>query len=262
MNDMFFTSLGPRRGSQIRQVAGGTRARQTERGWEIRTLGTDAWRSIDHEPGVGAAAEAGGWQSWSNWTNQTQNPVVSFVSEWTVPVPPPKANGQTIYLFNGLLDAAGHHIVQPVLQWGPSPARGSTNAWGLASFWVGGPHELMFTTHWTEVAPGTVVAGRLTLQAQNNGLFSCTAEFDGYPATQLTSENLPPMVQCVLTLEAYGTGPNAPYPNVSFTEFSAISIAPDLVAANVRWVASGGAVIRKDGGTGARVDVAYPAIGS
>lgn len=179
-----------------------------------------------------------------------------------VPVPPAKANGQTIYLFNGLLDATGNHIVQPVLQWGPSPARGSTNAWGLASFWVGGPDDLMFTTHWTGVGPGAIVAGRLTLEVQNNDLFSCTAEFDGYPATQLTSENLPPMVECVLTLEAYGTGPNAPYPNVSFTEFSAISIAPDLVAANVRWVANGGAVIRKDGGTGARVDVAYPAIGS
>lgn len=262
MNDIFFTSLGPRRGSQIRHVAGGTRARQTDRGWEIQTLGTDAWTSIDHEPETGVAAAPGGWQSWTRWTNRTRNPVVSFVAEWTVPVPPKIASGQTIYLFNGLQDAPGHHIVQPVLQWGPSPARGSTNAWGLASFWVGGQNDLMFTTHWEAIAPGTVVTGRMTLEVQANGLFSCTAEFDGYPATQLTAENLPPMIDCVMTLESYGTGPTAPYPLVPFTEFRAISIAPDTVAANVRWTASGGAVIKRDGGTGACIDVAYPTAGT
>ncbi|MDH2356357.1 hypothetical protein QCM80_37730 [Bradyrhizobium sp. SSUT112] len=262
MNEIFFTSKGPRRGSQVRQVRGGTQVRQTDRGWELRTFRTDAWTSIDHEAAIEVAVAPGGWQSWSSWTNRSAQPIASFVARWTVPAPPAVANGQTIYLFSGLQDAAGEHIVQPVLQWGPSPARGSTNAWGLASFWVGGQNDLMFTTHWEEVAPGTVVIGRMTLTAQNNGLFSCTAEFDGYPATQLTSENLPAMVDCVLTLEAYGTGPNAPYPEVSVTEFSAISIAPDFVAANVRWAASGGAVIKRDGGTDACIDVAYPVAGA
>jgi hypothetical protein len=165
MNDIFFTSLGRRKGSQIRRVEGGTRVRQSNRGWEIRALGTDAWTSIDHKPEAQLETETGGWQSWSRWTNRTSHPIVSFVAQWTVPVAPAAANGQTIYLFNGLQDAAGHHIVQPVLQWGPSPARGSTNAWGLASFWVGGPKDLMFTTHWGEVTPGTVVIGRITLAA-------------------------------------------------------------------------------------------------
>lgn len=126
----------------------------------------------------------------------------------------------------------------------------------------GGPNDLMFTTHWEEVTPGTVVTGRMTLAPQTNGLFSCTAEFDGYPSTQLTSENLPPMVDCVLTLEAYGTGRTAPYPDIPFTEFSAITIEPDVVAADVRWAVSGGAVVQKDGGTGACVDVAYPVAGA
>lgn len=51
----------------------------------------------------------------------------------------------------------------------------------LASFWVGGHNDLMFTRHWEEVAAGTVVTGRMTVDAQDNGLFSCTTEFDGYP---------------------------------------------------------------------------------
>ncbi|SCB52042.1 hypothetical protein GA0061098_1016143 [Bradyrhizobium shewense] len=102
----------------------------------------------------------------------------------------------------------------------------------------------------------------MTLAAQNNRLFSCTTEFDGYPSTQLTAENLPALVECVLTLESYRTGPTAPYPKVPFTEFSAISVGSDAVAAKVRWAASGGAVIKKDGGTDACVDVAYPVTGT
>src|SRR5262245_34479638 len=142
MNDIFFTSNGPRRESQVRRVGGGTRVRQTDRGWEIQALGTDAWTSIDHKREAGLEAKTEGWQSWSRWINRTSQRIVSFVAQWTVPVAPAAANGQTIYLFNGLQDAAGRHIVQPVLQWGPSPARGSTNAWGLASFWVGGRNDL------------------------------------------------------------------------------------------------------------------------
>lgn len=132
----------------------------------------------------------------------------------------------------------------------------------LASFWVGGRNDLMFTRHWEEVAPATVVTGRMTVDAQDNALFSCTTEFDGYPSTQLTAENLPALVECVLTLESYRTGPTAPYPKVPFTEFSAISVGSDAVAAKVRCAASGAAVIKKDGGTDACVDVAYPVTGT
>jgi hypothetical protein len=263
MDDVYFTSRGPRKASQIRQVPGGARVRQTGLGWEMRTMDTVSWTSIDQAPPVtSTVTPAGGWQSWCTWTNRSLQPIGSFESRWTVPVAPAAANGQTIYLFNGLQDANGKHIVQPVLQWGRSPAKGSTNAWGLASFWVGGQNDLMFTTDWVEVAPGAVVTGRMTLNAQDNGLVSCTTEFDSFPATQLTAENLPPLVECVLTLEAYSTGPAAPFPAVPFTEFSAVTVAPDTVAAKVAWVPNGRAVIKKDGGSGACIDVVYPTAGS
>ena len=211
-----------------------------------------AWRSFDHSappPPIRAAAAADGWQSWSSWINRSGLPIASFVSQWTVPVAPATANGQTIYLFNGLQDATGTHIVQPVLQWGPSPARGSIDAWGLSSFWVGGPDDPMFTTHWTPVAAGTVVTGRMTVEAQPNGLFSCTSEFDGYPTTQLTAENLPALVDCVLTLEAYKIGPGAPYPNVPITEFSGITFTPAAVPAS-RVGVKGPRGNKKGGGVG------------
>lgn len=262
VQEVFFTSKGPRNALQIRQVEGGTRVRQTNLGWEARTLGAEVWTSLDHKPPTEAVtAASGGWQSWSSWTNRTAQSLAAFEAKWTVPVAPATANGQTIYLFNGLQDANGTHIVQPVLQWGRSPAKGSTNAWGLASFWVGRANDLMFTTHWVAVEPGTIVTGRMTLDAQDNGLVSCTSEFDNYPATQLTAENLPPLVDCVLTLEAYSTGPHAPYPDVPITEFSAVTIAPAAVAAKVAWSVNGRAAIKKDGGSDACIDVAYPSAG-
>jgi hypothetical protein len=46
-----------------------------------------------------------GWQSWCTWTNGTSQPIASFESRWAEPIAPATANGQTIYLFNGLLDA-------------------------------------------------------------------------------------------------------------------------------------------------------------
>jgi hypothetical protein len=131
-------------------------------------------------PAADEAAADGGWQSWCTWNNGAAQPIASFEARWTVPVAPVSANGQTIYLFNGLLDAGGTHILQPVLQWGRSPAVGSTNARGLSSFWVGGQNDMMFTTDWVTVAPGDVVIGRMTVNPQGNGLVSCTTEFDGY----------------------------------------------------------------------------------
>jgi hypothetical protein len=263
MDDVFFTSRGKRKASQIRRVPGGSKVRRAGTGWEMLKLGMQSWTSI---PGVPLAADeaaaGGGWQSWCTWNNGTPQPIASFEARWTVPVAPVTANGQTIYLFNGLLDAGGTHILQPVLQWGRSPAVGSTNAWGLSSFWVGGQNEMMFTTDWVAVAPGDVVTGRMTVNPQDNGLVSCTTEFDGHPATQLTAENLPPLVECVLTLEAYATGAGAPYPAVPFTEFDGVVVAPDAAAAAVKWVPNGGAIIKADGGERAIVDVIYPSAGA
>jgi hypothetical protein len=49
-----------------------------------------------------------------------------------------------------------------------------------------------------------------------------------------------------------------PYPDVPITEFSAVTISPTAVAAKVAWSVSGCAVIKKDGGNDASIDVALP----
>jgi hypothetical protein len=78
MDDVFFTSKGPRNASHIRRVEGGSHVRQTELGWEMRTLDAETWTSIDHKPpATDIVAVMGGWQSRSRWTNQASRPIIS-----------------------------------------------------------------------------------------------------------------------------------------------------------------------------------------
>ena len=248
MRDYLLTSKGPRQRSQIFSVAGGSRVRRSDVASQMATL----------ESTLEAQAVSGGWQSWADWRNTDQTPVSTFAAAWRVPPAPTVANGQLIYLFNALQDAQGQHILQPVLQWGFSPARGSGYAWGLASFWVGQATDPMFCTEWVGVAPETLVTGRMTVAPQENGPFSCTCEFDGYPGTQLTAQSLPALVDCTLTLEAYNTGPNAPYPQIVGTDFTSVGITTGTTAPALQWTLYGSAAVKADG----VVEVTYPVAGA
>jgi hypothetical protein len=207
-------------------------------------------------------ATQGGWVSWGSWTNQTGSRITTFVTSWEVPPAPAVAGGQLIYLFNGLEDTDQKHILQPVLQWGVSPAKGSGNAWGLASFWVGQDTDPMFCSEWVAVQPGTVVTGRMTVEAEADGLFSCTCSFDGYPGTELTAEELPALVNCSLALEAYNTGPNAPYPAIAGSDFVRTNVDAANGVPNLNWASNGNAVVVQDGGANADVRVVYPQAGA
>lgn len=252
-SEYFPTSKGPQHRSQIFSVKGGSHVRRSKATVQVRLPESAAWQTIATPPP--AAQDQGGWISWTDWRDAGPNQITSFAASWQVPPAPSAANGQLIYLFDGLQDANGQHILQPVLQWGTSPAQGSGNAWGLSSFWVGQPSDPMFYTEWVPVAPGTVVTGRMTIVAQADGLFSCTCEFDNYPGTRLTAEDLPALVDCVLTLEAYDTGINAPYPNIPSTCFSAVTVSAGSLTAAVQWTRYGGARVEANG----NVDVVYPA---
>lgn len=77
---------------------------------------------------------ADGWWLNSWWTSASQ--ITSLTSKWVVP-PAPSSNGALIYLFPSVEPADGSAIVQPVLQWGVSPAGGG-NSWKLANWYVRG----------------------------------------------------------------------------------------------------------------------------
>jgi hypothetical protein len=244
------TSKGLRLASQVVELRGGSSVSRPQKG----AAGHAESTQNAAEQAQAAATTSGGWISWGSWESAAADPIVSFVASWTVPPVPLQGTGQLIYLFNALQDAAGAHILQPVLQWGSSPALNSGAYWGLASFWVGGKDDPMFCSEFVRVSPGATVTGRMEVSLQPNGLYSCSCSFDGFPGTQLTAQNLPALVNATVTLEAYDVGPQAPYPAVSGTKFTGIDVELDFGPPVLDWAENGGATVSSDGA----VEVLYP----
>ena len=166
------TSKGIRLASQVVAVRGGSRVSRPQNG---RSVHAEAMQNSPEQTRALTAASSGGWISWGSWQSAATDPIVSFVASWTVPPAPVQGNGQLVYLFNALQDGAGAHILQPVLQWGLSPALNSGPYWGLASFWVGDPDDPMFCSEFVPISPGATVTGRMEVSVQQNGLFSCSS---------------------------------------------------------------------------------------
>jgi len=87
---------------------------------------------LEHDPGTG-----NGWVEASNWLVSlgSGDNLDEIAGDWNVPSDP-KVNGALIYLFNGMEPSTFKWILQPVLQYGASPAGGG-NYWGIASWLVG-----------------------------------------------------------------------------------------------------------------------------
>jgi hypothetical protein len=106
----------------------------------------NSWVSSSHTT---AATNAHGY----NWFN--------FMAGWFhVPTADPGANGQLLYFFNGLVTPSSTHIIQPVLQWGTSPAGGG-NKWSIASWYV---DNMGNATHSSliDVLPGELLLGGMS----------------------------------------------------------------------------------------------------
>jgi hypothetical protein len=102
---------------------------------------------------------ASGWVASSNQEAPTEGTgwFKRIHGEWTVPPAPTAANGQLIYMFNSLMPADYSRIIQPVLQWGVSPAGGG-DYWSVASWDVIDAHT-GFHSSLLRVEPGDRIVG-------------------------------------------------------------------------------------------------------
>jgi hypothetical protein len=106
-----------------------------------------------------------GWITYTSWTNfDPATPISYFSTTWAVPPAPSRDDGQTIYIFNGLMNN-GSWILQPVLQWGTSPAGGG-NSWSVANWYVWGQSGPAFHTDPVEVSPGDTLQGIVYMTRQ------------------------------------------------------------------------------------------------
>ncbi len=173
-----------------------------------------------------------GWITNSLFTNTTAQPFSFFSTVWTVPPGPATQSGQTIFLFNALIDSAQNDILQPVLQWGPSQAGGG-NSWVVACWYIDSSGNAFYHDP-VPVNEGDTLVGVMSLTGQSGGAFNYNCFFQGIDNTELVINNISELVVATETLECYGIQQCSDYPNTSFTAMAGIDIkvaAPGTPAA-------------------------------
>jgi len=94
------------------------------------------------------------WKAWTQYENPSK---ISYLyGEWQVPPIPPFSDGQILYFWNGVEPEDNSAVLQPVLQYGLTPAGGG-NYWGIASWYVSNADA--FSTKVLALNPGDIVTG-------------------------------------------------------------------------------------------------------
>ncbi|MGA7930178.1 MAG: hypothetical protein WCA20_29820, partial [Candidatus Sulfotelmatobacter sp.] len=114
---------------------------------------------LANPPGTG-----NGWVEDSEWNVplSSSDNIDYMAGSWTVPERP-LSNGALIYLFNGIEPSTKNWILQPVLQYGVSPAGGG-NYWAIAS-WLVGSNGYAYHSPLYTVQPGHSILGYTKLTA-------------------------------------------------------------------------------------------------
>src|SRR5262249_31475630 len=133
-----------------------------------------------------------GWITNSIWSNTSGQPISFFTTTWRVPSAPGKQDGQTIFLFNALLNSAQNDILHPVLQWGPSQAGGG-NYWSVSCWFIDSSGNA-FYRDLVRVNEGDTLVGVMRLTAQTDGMFSYDCSFQGIGGMDLTIQNVSEML--------------------------------------------------------------------
>lgn len=180
--------------------------------------------------GINATNNSNTWDFKDGWTTyancqiyvSTPEPVVYFSTDWTVPQPPLKKSGQLIYIFNGLntIEDGVSYILQPVLQWGKSPAGGG-DYWSVCNWFV--TSNQFFYDSLIKVNPGTKLQGLIKLISTTDSIFTYTSSFVG-----LTSEfqviNSPRLFDPCEVLETFNLLDCDQYPSQEKVTMSNIKI--------------------------------------
>ncbi len=172
-----------------------------------------------------------GWVTWAFWLNDTGSPIVSLATRWSVPAAPSTDSGQTIFLFDALVDAASQNLVQPVVWWGPSAVGGGA-CWSAAS-WFTDASGHVFHSDVVQVSTGRRLTGAMTIEGGDAR--RCACAFLELPETRLAIDAVPDLVMATETLEAYGAARATDYPATDRTEMTAIALAIGAPLDEIPW---------------------------
>ena len=229
-------------------------------GNEIHLL--DAAKNVVHVAQVNNTELPGwknGWIAYAAWYNTGSSPISYLNTTWKVPPAPATYNGQLVYLFNSIEPGTGAAILQPVLQYGISPAGGGAY-WSVANWYVTSTDA--YHTSLADVAVGQALYGIIELLSTSASGYTYASQFDGI-GDALYLNNSAELVWATETLEAYGVTAATDYPSGS-TLFYNINLYATSVVPSVSWyvvndVADGlYASVVTDGATNAEIEITYP----
>ena len=168
-----------------------------------------------------------GWVTYAECSIYGINPptIREFSSKWIVPSPPIKRSSQLLYLFISLMtiEEGKGHILQPVLQWGVSPAGGG-EYWSICNWYVTSDN-LFFHDSLVRVNPGDTIEGSISLIANYNNSYSYRSSFKLHSLeTNFVVENLPELLKPHIVLEAYNVTDCNEYPLDEKLRFTNIHI--------------------------------------
>ena len=150
-----------------------------------------------------------GWVTYAECEAFVHNPTPTYFSaEWTVLSPPLKKSDQLIYIFDGLSGTHSFYdgstityIIQPVLQWGPSPAGGG-NYWAICNWFVTNKGQY-FHDSLIRVTPGDKLQGIVKVISHSDSTYTYNSRFLGY-GNGLDIHNSKALDRGYLALETYG----------------------------------------------------------
>lgn len=169
------------------------------------------------------------------------SPITTFSTSWAVPPVPRDYDGQLIYLFNGLIPNSFDAILQPVLQYGQSPAGGGAY-WAVASWYVYDNNLAYYTSAVSGVKVGQVLTGVMTTTSTTGSgsttTYNWNSVFTGITSTSLSISTTELFNWAYEALEIYTIGSNSDLP-VGTTTFSNINIVEQsgAHASSIVWTA-------------------------
>ncbi|KDR70782.1 hypothetical protein GALMADRAFT_144277 [Galerina marginata CBS 339.88] len=211
-------------------------------------------------PGTAPRALQSGYIAFANWRNTAASQITSFTTVWPVPSTPTSWNGQLLYWFNGLVPDSFDAILQPVLQYGVSPAGGG-EYYSIASWFVVGSNA--YHSSLTRVSVGQQLTGVMTLNSISS-TYNWNSIFTGVSASSLSISTAEVLDWAYEALEIYTTSIPSNLP-AGHTAMTGINIANGAThPASIPWSPSsdpGDSVfmsITSTSSTSGAVQITYP----
>lgn len=149
-----------------------------------------------------------GWQTWAQFSLNGIDPesILGVSANWYVPSHPINNINQLIYIFIGMGTTVNgvSHIVQPVLQWGVSPAGGGP-FWAMCNWYVSSNYQIFYDTL-IKVEPGDLIHGEVKLESSVEDFFNYASSFtiNGF-SNKLSINDLPKLLFVDFALEYYNS---------------------------------------------------------